>query len=107
MRRVRTYIKRDVVDKVFANVKTENTDILQVETVVDSILTCLRDMLIKSKAGVRIEIRRFGVFEVKQAKPKPRARNPKTNETISVPARRKVHFKPGKIIQGEMKKPVA
>ena len=55
---------------------------------------------------VRIEIRDFGVFEVKKTKAKPRARNPKTGEIIYVPARRKTHFKPGKLLKEAMKQPL-
>ncbi|MGB0603832.1 MAG: HU family DNA-binding protein, partial [Candidatus Latescibacterota bacterium] len=33
---------------------------------------------------------------VKDTKPKPAARNPRTGEVVYVPARRKTHFKPGK-----------
>ena len=47
----------------------------------------------------RIEIRNFGVFEVKSTKAKPKARNPRTNEEIYVPARRKIHYKAGKNIK--------
>ena len=36
------------------------------------------------------------VIEVKDTKPKPAARNPRTGEVVYVPARRKPHFKPGK-----------
>jgi hypothetical protein len=37
----------------------------------------------------------FGVFEIRRRKPR-RARNPKTGETVSVPARAVVTFKPGR-----------
>jgi nucleoid DNA-binding protein len=43
----------------------------------------------------RIELRNFGVFEIKQRQPR-RARNPKTGEAVSVPARAVVTFKPGR-----------
>jgi integration host factor subunit beta len=43
----------------------------------------------------RIELRNFGVFEVKQRRPR-RARNPRTGETVDVPARLVVTFKPGR-----------
>ena len=43
----------------------------------------------------RIELRNFGVFEIRQRRPR-RARNPKTGETVSVPARAIVTFKPGR-----------
>jgi len=43
----------------------------------------------------RIELRNFGVFEIKQRKPR-RARNPKTGERVAVPPRAVVTFKPGR-----------
>jgi nucleoid DNA-binding protein len=43
----------------------------------------------------RIELRNFGVFEVRQRKPR-KARNPRTGEQVKVPARRVVTFKPGR-----------
>ena len=55
---------------------------------------------------IRIEIRDFGVFEVKTTKAKPKARNPKTGEIVYVPPRRKTHFKPGKLLKEELKKPL-
>jgi nucleoid DNA-binding protein len=42
----------------------------------------------------RIELRNFGVFEVKRRRAR-KARNPRTGETVSVPERRVVTFKPG------------
>jgi integration host factor subunit beta len=43
----------------------------------------------------RIELRNFGVFEVKKRKPR-KARNPRTGEKVKVPARMVVTFKPGR-----------
>ena len=43
----------------------------------------------------RLELRNFGVFEVKKRKPRT-ARNPRTGETVEVPAKRVVTFKPGR-----------
>ena len=70
---------------------------------VDSIFAAMRETLIE---GNRIEIRGFGVFRVKRTKPKPAARNPRTGEVIYVPARRKTHFKPGKLLREELHKPL-
>jgi integration host factor subunit beta len=70
---------------------------------VDALFAAMRDTLI---AGNRIEIRGFGVFEVKDTKPKPAARNPRTGQIIYVPARRKTHFKPGKLLKEELHKPI-
>ena len=63
---------------------------------VDSLFSAMRDSLIE---GNRIEIRGFGVFQVKDTRPKPAARNPRTGEIIHVPARRKTHFKPGRLLK--------
>jgi integration host factor subunit beta len=63
---------------------------------VDSLFSAMRDSLIE---GNRIEIRGFGVFQVKDTRPKPAARNPRTGEIIYVPARRKTHFKPGRLLK--------
>lgn len=71
--------------------------------VVDIFFTEMREALM---AGDRIEIRNFGIWTVKRKRPNPNARNPKTGEQISVPARRKVHFKPGKLLAEALKEPV-
>ena len=42
----------------------------------------------------RIELRNFGVFEVKRRKPR-KARNPRTGETIKIPAAKTVKFSAG------------
>jgi nucleoid DNA-binding protein len=42
-----------------------------------------------------IELRNFGVFKVKERKARI-ARNPRTGESVMVPARRVVTFKPGR-----------
>ena len=70
---------------------------------VESLFVAMRESLIE---GNRIEVRGFGVFEVRKTKPKPKARNPRTGEIIYVPARRKTHFKPGKAVRDELHKPL-
>lgn len=46
----------------------------------------------------RIELRNFGVFEVKQRKAR-KARNPRTGEPVQVPPKNFVTFKPGKTME--------
>ncbi len=70
--------------------------------VVDSLFNAMRDSLIR---GDRIEIRGFGVLGVKNTKPKPAARNPRTGEIVYVPARKKSYFKAGVLIKEELHKP--
>lgn len=50
----------------------------------------------------RIELRNFGVFEVKQRKPR-KARNPKTGAAVSVEAKNVVTFQPGKEMEEKVK----
>lgn len=59
----------------------------------------------------RVELRNFGVFEVKRRKPR-KARNPRTGERVFVPEKFVVTFKPGQIMQQRIEalgngKPVA
>ena len=70
---------------------------------VDALFTAMREELIK---GNQIEVRGFGVLEVKEAKAKPAARNPRTGEVVYVPPRRKTHFKPGKELKEALHKPL-
>ena len=71
--------------------------------ILDTTLDVIVDMLTEKKSKIHLELRNFGVFEVKPTKAKHHARNPRTNDQVYVPPRRKVHFKPGKIIRQELK----
>ena len=64
-----------------------------------AVLDSISEIICEESHLSRIEIRNFGVFEVKPTKAKPKARNPKTNEVIYVPPRKKVSYKPGKNIK--------
>ena len=48
-----------------------------------------------------IELRNFGVFEVRRRKPR-KGRNPKTGEAVKVPAKCVVFFKPGKEMEAKV-----
>lgn len=99
-----TYTKRDIVRRA---AESMNLPLVQVEPFVDAVLDALRETMLEADPECRIELRDFGVFEVKQTKAKPKARNPKTNEVIHVPEHRKTHFKPSKLMKEFLKKPVA
>ncbi|HEX4592256.1 MAG TPA: HU family DNA-binding protein [Gemmataceae bacterium] len=49
----------------------------------------------------RIELRNFGVFEVKKRRPR-KARNPGTGEHVDVPAKLVVAFKPGREMEEQV-----
>jgi len=99
----RTYTKRDIVKRV---AKKTNSSYGQTAPYVDGIFGTMREMMSNDYDNIRIEVRNFGVFEVKPTKAKPRARNPRTNEEVYVPAHKKSHFKPGKILKQHLKQPI-
>ena len=100
---VRTFTKKDVAVEIADRLEATLVDSL---TFTDELFVVLRDMLTDDYEKVRIEIRNFGVFEIKPTKAKPKARNPQTNQEIFVPAHKKTHFKPGKILRQYLKQPL-
>ncbi len=65
---------------------------LKTKEIVQKTFNAIVDTLIRER---RIELRNFGVFEVKKRKAR-KARNPKTSESVFVPPKYVVTFKPGK-----------
>ena len=94
-----TVTKRQLVRQVAAQVACSTA---QAQEAVDALFTRLREQLIE---GHRIEIRGFGVLNVKDTKAKTEARNPRTGERVFVPTRRKVLFKPGKQLKEALRQP--
>lgn len=85
----RTITKKDLVEKAAARAgvnRTATRDALQalLDTIIDEL-----------GQGHRIELREFGVFEVK-ARAARTAQNPKTLERVRVPPRGAVRFKAGR-----------
>jgi integration host factor subunit beta len=72
--------------------KLPELQLSQVEAAVNCMLNQMADALVH---GERVEIRDFGSFDLRHRNPRI-ARNPRTGETVSSPAKVKVHFKPGK-----------
>lgn len=64
----------------------------QVEVIVETVFDSMKEALGK---GEKIEIRGFGNFKLKTREPR-KARNPKTGESVDVPAKKVLHFKIGK-----------
>lgn len=61
------------------------------------------DAIVKALvAERRIELRNFGVFEVKRRAPR-KARNPRTGDKVFVPEKSVVTFKPGKEMEERVK----
>ncbi len=81
--------KKDIVAEVVNRTGLSKTEAqVAVETVVE---TMKRSM----ERGERIEVRGFGVFDIRPRKTGV-GRNPKTGEEVTIPPGRAVRFKPGK-----------
>lgn len=95
--RVPTLTRRDVARllAVRSGLRAHDADRL-----VGDVLDVIRDLLMTADPEIRLEMRDFGVFEVKLTKAKPLARNPKTGDAVFVPPRRKTHFRPSKVLKG-------
>ena len=100
---VKTFTKRDI-----AIIVGKRLDLSIRKSVIytDQVFKAVKELLCKDEDYIRIEVRNFGVLESKPAKAKPKARNPKTNEEIFVPAHKKTHFKPGKDLKKHLRKPL-
>jgi integration host factor subunit beta len=79
-----------LIDKVAE--KVEGLTRKQTEFVIETVFNSIKDALQK---GEKIEIRGLGNFRLKTRNPR-KARNPKTGESVDVPAKRVLHFKVGK-----------
>ncbi|MDX9758439.1 MAG: HU family DNA-binding protein [Bacteroidota bacterium] len=94
--KIPTRTRKDIARSVAEQLSMRIQD---ADHVVDTVLTSIRDLLMSADPELRLEVRDFGVFEIKLTKAKPRARNPKTGDSVYVPPRRKTHFKPSKMLK--------
>jgi len=87
--------KKDLILKIADETGLKQIDVKKVvQKTFDYIISAL-------EKGEKIELRNFGVFKIKQRKART-GRNPKTGQTVPVPPRKVVVFKPGL----EMKKKI-
>ncbi len=81
--------KADLVERVAKEADMTKKDAEQlVEIIFDSIVASLNK-------GEKIELRGFGSFRVRQRNAR-KGRNPKTGDSVDIPAKRVAYFKPGK-----------
>jgi DNA-binding protein HU-beta len=82
-------IKADIIDRV-----SEESELPRIKAAqaVDTIIDAMKDALLEGK---RIELRGFGVFQVRERK-KGVGRNPKTGVEVAITPGKTVRFKPGK-----------
>jgi DNA-binding protein HU-beta len=85
-------IKLDIINEVVARTGITKT---KAELAVETVFETMKNALARSN---RIELRGFGVFNVRPRKTGI-GRNPRTVAEVSIPPGRAVRFKPGKELQ--------
>ncbi|PYV14808.1 MAG: integration host factor subunit beta [Acidobacteria bacterium] len=85
-------IKLDIVTEIVNRTGITKT---KAEVAVETVFESMKKALAR---GDRIELRGFGVFNVKPRKTGI-GRNPRTGEEVSIPPGKAVRFKPGKELQ--------
>jgi DNA-binding protein HU-beta len=85
-------IKLDIVNAI---VQKTNITRTKAEQAVETVFEAMKHALGR---GHRIELRRFGVFNVKPRKTGI-GRNPRTGQQVNIPPGKAVRFKPGKELQ--------
>ena len=87
-----TITKKDLCERVAR--KTDNKNV----AVKEGIQTFLDEIIGELSQGNRIELRDFGVFEIRKRAAR-KARNPRTGEEAFVPPKNVVVFKVGKLMR--------
>lgn len=88
--------KKDIALKISDDSRIKQTT---VKVVVQKTFDCIVDALAR---GEKVELRNFGVFKVKERRPRT-GRNPRTGEVVPVPSRKVVVFKPGLEMKHQIK----
>ena len=70
------------------------------ERILEAVTEVIKQAL---QRGEKLDLRGLGVFKVRESKPR-QARNPRTGEALSIPARKAAVFKPGKELSALLNK---
>jgi integration host factor subunit beta len=89
-----------IKSELIAEMATANPHlpVRDVETVVDAVLGCIADAMVR---GERVELRGFGAFSVRSRKTR-QGRNPRTGEAVVVKAKHVPFFKMGKDLKARL-----
>ena len=92
---VKKCTKADIIDTLY-----DKTGLVrkEIRTIIDLFIDEVKKSLLLQQI---IELRGFGTFEIKIRKARPRARNPRTGETISIRPHGIVTFRSGRELKQE------
>ena len=88
-----TFTKKDLIKRLSYKINMHYEDS---KIICDCLLNTFHDLFQTDKERVRVELRNFGIFEIKKTKKRTNARNLKTNQPIIIPSRKRISFKPSK-----------
>jgi integration host factor subunit beta len=89
--------KKEIIKQIATELNLSQT---MAKKAVQRTLDLISDTIVQEG---RIELRNFGIFEVKK-RARRMARNPKTGDRVEVPERLAITFKPGKELQERVQK---
>jgi len=84
------FTKADIIDALYEKTGMSRAEI---RNAIDLFIDEMKDALVRRNV---IELRGFGTFEVKKRKARPRARNPRTGESIDIHSHGVVSFRSGR-----------
>ncbi|MFO0872766.1 MAG: HU family DNA-binding protein [Phycisphaerales bacterium] len=93
-----TTTKKELIDRIAEDTRQKRSMVKKtVQAFLDTVIEELSN-------GRRLELRDFGVFEIKERAPRV-AQNPKTLERVDVPAKKTVKFKVGRLMKSQVDEP--
>lgn len=90
-----TITKKELIDRIAQSTQAKRV------LVKATVQNFLDEVISELAKGNRLEFRDFGVFESHDRAPR-KAQNPKTLESVQVPAKRVVKFKMGRLIKQKL-----
>ena len=97
--KIKTYKRENLINKISYKLNM-NKD--ESKIILDCVLDSFSELFLSDNNTSRIELRNFGVFDVRITKERSNARNPKTKESVIIPKRKKIVFKASKKIRNQL-----
>lgn len=94
----KTITKKELIDRIAVGTGQKRHDVKK------TVQNFLNEIILELRQGNRLEFRDFGVFEIRERKSRT-AQNPRTLAPVSVPAKKVVKFKVGRLMQMSLEDP--
>ena len=97
--KVKRYKREHMINKISYKLNM-NKD--ESKIILDCVLDSFSELFLADDIASRIELRNFGVFDIRIVNERTNARNPKTKKDVTIPKRKKVVFKAGNKIKTQL-----